>query len=114
MSTMLNIYTKADLDLELKKNKKVFALFYATWCPYCRGFVPVFDEKAVNLGFDRILHVLLDDYDNPLWDDYDVAAVPTVIVFEEGKVSSRLDGRLGRGLSVSQFLGWLDVLEKSR
>ena len=67
----------------------------------------------MNLGFDRILHVLLDDYDNPLWDDYDVAAVPTVIVFEEGKVSSRLDGRLGRGLPVAQFLGWLKELNYS-
>ncbi len=110
---MLKVYTKVDLDLELKKNKKVLALFYATWCPYCRGFVGFFDERAVNLGFDRILHVLLDDYDNPLWDDYSVVAVPTVIVFEEGKVNSRLDGRLGRGLPVSQFLSWVEELEKS-
>lgn len=110
---MLKVYAKADLDSELKKNKRVIALFYATWCPFCRGFVQVFDEKVVNLGFDRILHVLLDDYDNPLWDDYGVVSVPTVIVFEEGKVSSRLDGRLGRGLPVSQFLGWLKELNYS-
>lgn len=111
---MIKVYTKNELDLELKKNKKVLAMFYASWCPYCRGFVPVFDEKSANLGFERVLHVMLDDYTNPLWDDYGVAAVPTVIVFEEGKVCSRLDGRIGRGLPVSQFLSWIEEFKKSQ
>jgi len=31
-------------------------------------------------------------------DDYDVEAVPTVIFFEKGKVSKRLDGRFWQGL----------------
>jgi thioredoxin len=111
---MLKVYTKAELDLELKKNKKVLALFYASWCPYCRGLVPVFNEKTINLGFEKILHVMLDDYNNPLWDDYEVAAVPTIIVFEEGKICNRIDGRLGRGLPVSQFLGWLEEIQSEK
>jgi thioredoxin 1 len=110
---MLKVYTKKNLDLELQKNKRVLALFYASWCPYCRGFVSVFDEKAVSLGFEKVIHVMLDDYDSPLWDDYDVVAVPTVIVFDEGKVCNRLDGRLGRGLPVNQFLGWIEEIKKS-
>jgi len=110
---MLEVYTKEKLDLELKKNRKVLALFYASWCPYCRGFVPVFDEKTANLGFEQIIHVLLDDYDNPLWDEYNVAAVPAVIAFEEGMVCNRIDGRLGRGLPVNDFLDWIEELKKS-
>ena len=110
---MLKGYTKENLDLELKKNGRTLALFYASWCPYCRGFVSVFDEKAVNLGFEQVIHVLLDDYDNPLWDDYNVVAVPTVIAFDEGKVYNRLDGRLGRGLPVNQFLSWIEEIKKT-
>lgn len=108
---MLKIYSKENLDRELKKSDSVIALFYASWCPYCRSFVPVFDEKTANLNIKQIVHVLLDDYDNPLWEDYDVGAVPTVMVFEKGKVCNRLNGRLGRGLPVSQFLEWLEALK---
>ncbi len=107
---MLEIENKEDLEQELANNKKVLILFYASWCPYCRSFVPLFDKKA-NLTSTKVIHVLLDDYDNPMWDDFDIAAVPTVILFEEGKISSRLDGRFGVGLNERQFATWLQTLE---
>jgi len=109
---MIKVYSKQELDAELKKNKNVLALFYSSWCPYCIRFVPTFDKKAATLGGKSVIHVLLDDYDNPMWDDYDVPAVPTVIYFEEGKVCKRLDGKLGRGLSEEAFKTWLAEFEK--
>jgi thioredoxin 1 len=105
---MNKIYTKQDLDLELKKNKKVIALFYASWCPFCVGFVSTFDETVAKMGSESVIHVLLDDYDNELWDDYNVPAVPTIIYFEDGKVCRRLDAQLGRGLSENAFKKWIE------
>jgi thioredoxin 1 len=105
---MKKIDNRKDLDLELKKNKHVLALFYATWCPYCVRSVPNFDNKAAILGFKNIIHVLLDDYDNQLWDDFDIPAVPTIIYFEDGKVSRRLNAHIGRGLSETEFEKWVD------
>ena len=105
---MIEVDNKQDLDTELKKNKKVLVLFYASWCPYCVNFVPSFDRKAVNFGFGSVIHVLLNDYDNPLWDDYSISAVPTVIFFEEGRVCRRLDGKFGVGLSEKQLKVWLE------
>ena len=110
---MNKIYTKKDLDSELKKSKNVLVLFYASWCPFCVGFVPTFDEKVANSGIKNVIHVLLDDYDNPLWDDYDIPAVPTIILFKEGKVCKRLDARLGRGLSEERFVTWIEELKSS-
>jgi thioredoxin 1 len=110
---MNKVYSKRDLSLELKKHNKVLALFYATWCPFCVGFVPTFDKKAASLGFENVIHVLVDDYDNPLWDDYDVPAVPSIIYFEEGKVCKRLDAQLGRGLSETSFKKWIEELKHS-
>jgi len=104
---MNKIYTKKDLDAELKKNNNVLVLFYASWCPYCTRFVPVFDKKSASMGFENVIHVLLDDYNNPLWDDYDVPAVPTIIYFENGKVAKRLDGKSGLGLNEKQLSIWL-------
>ena len=105
---MIKMDNREDLEVELKKNKQVLALFYATWCPYCVRSVPNFDKKAASLEFKNIVHVLLDDYDNQLWDDFDIPAVPTVIYFENGKESKRLDGKLGRGLNEREFNVWIE------
>jgi thioredoxin 1 len=105
---MNKVYTKQDLDAELKKSKKVLALFYASWCPFCVGFVPAFNKNVAKMHFEKVIHVLLDDYYNKLWDIYDVIAVPSIIYFENGKVCKRLDAQLGRGLSESVFKKWID------
>ncbi len=105
---MIEVDNAEELNSILEKTEKVLVLFYASWCPYCRNFVPVFDKKIANFNFGSVIHVLLDDYDNPLWDDYDIEAVPTVIFFEKGKVSKRLDGKFGVGLNEKQLNVWLE------
>jgi thioredoxin 1 len=104
---MIEVDNKQDLDEQLKSDEKVLALFYASWCPYCMRFVPVFDKKIVNFSYGSVIHVLLDDYDNPLWDDYSINSVPTLIFFEKGQVSRRLDGKSGLGLNEKQLTVWL-------
>ena len=87
-------------------------MFYASWCPFCVGFVSTFDKTVAKMGFESVIHVLLDDYDNELWDDYDVPAVPTIIFFEDGKVCKRLDAQLGRGLSENAFKKWIEEFKR--
>jgi thioredoxin 1 len=108
---MIEVSDKDEFNLELKKNKSLLVLFYASWCPYCRRIVPFFDQKVVCSNGEKAMHVILDDYDNPLWDDFDVGAVPTVILFENGKVRDRLDGQFGRGLSESRLESWLAAIK---
>ena len=105
---MIEVSSKRDLESQLKKSKRFLALFYASWCLYCRSFIAVFDKNAGKRGFDCALRVKVDDYDNLLWEEYFLDAVPTVILFDEGKVCQRLDGRLGEGLSEKQFKEWLE------
>jgi thioredoxin 1 len=104
---MIEVNNKNGLDSQLKLNKTVLALFYASWCPYCRSFLPIFDKAVVKFDFASVLRVNVDDYDNPLWDDYCIGVVPTVILFNEGKVCRRLDGIFGEGLSAKQLDDWL-------
>jgi thioredoxin 1 len=110
---MIEIDNAEELNAILGRNEEVLVLFYATWCPYCVNFVPMFDKKIVNSSVGNVIHVLLDDFDNPLWDDYDIEAVPTVIFFEKSKVSRRLDGRSGLGLSEKQLNVWLENFKVS-
>lgn len=109
---MKKIQTKKQLDNELQANKTVLALFYSTWCPYCMRFFPAFENQTAELGFESVVHVILDDENDPLWDEYGIAAVPTVIYFEAGKVAKRLDARLGLGLNESALQDWLTQFKK--
>ena len=81
---MVKVSCIRDLESQLSRNKRVLALFYASWCPFCRSFLPVFDHCSKQ-DFGLILYVNVDDYDSPLWDEYSVEEVPTVIFFKEGK-----------------------------
>lgn len=106
---MIKVDNKKDLDAELAKSNRVLALFYSSWCPFCMRFVPFFNKK-VSGKIENVIHVILDDDDNPLWDEFEISAVPTAIMFECGKVCNRLDGRLGSGLNEDQFAAWLQDL----
>jgi thioredoxin len=108
---MIEVENAEELSAILGKTDKVIVLFYATWCPYCINFVPIFDKRIINYNVGNVIHVLLDDYNNQLWDDYDIEVVPTVIFFENTKVSRRLDGRFGRGLNEKQLNVWLEVFK---
>lgn len=101
------IYAKRDLDLILKQNTQVLALFCSSWCPFCRSFFPSFNRAMAKYTFERVIRVYLEDDYNPLWDKYSIEAVPTIILFEKSQISSRIDATLGAGLDDKQFKEWL-------
>ena len=100
---MMEVSDKGGLWSHLQKSKRVLALFYASWCPFCVRFLPIFNKNSSKQDVDLVLRVKVDDYYNSLWDDYSIETVPTVIFFDEGSVSRRLDGRFGYGISEQQF-----------
>jgi len=81
----------------LEAQEPTVALFWATWCPFCRKFKPEFDRLASRKPW-RLASVYLADYANPLWDDYDVDVVPTLALFKDGRLVDRENGILGYGL----------------
>lgn len=104
---MIEVVDEVGLEKQVKANPKVVALFYASWCPFCRNFLPVFDRYAQASDGAVYMKVRIDKDENPLWETYGFEAVPSVILFEGGEVSRRLDCNLGRGLTESQFSRWL-------
>ncbi len=77
-------------------------LFHATWCPYCRSYRPIFERVIGGSGWAAV-EAVVDDEDNPLWEDYALDVVPTVVFFEDGKPVGRLDGKRGVGLTEKQL-----------
>jgi thioredoxin 1 len=104
---MFEVTTEQELQKQVKANFKLLALFYASWCPFCRSFITIFDKYSKNSGDNKYLKVRIDEDENPIWETYGFEAVPSLILFENGKVSRRLDCNLGAGLNEKQFVNWL-------
>src|SRR5574337_1257465 len=81
----------------LSDGKKTLVLFYASWCPYCADFKPAFEK--INIGNVRKAEAEVDEDENPLWDRFNIQAVPTMIAFEKGKVIARRDAKKHTGLT---------------
>jgi thiol-disulfide isomerase/thioredoxin len=108
---LIQIDSQKQLDQQLQEHPKTLALFYSSWCPYCRSFLKTADKTIGNYGFEHIIQVNLDDYNNPMWVTYKVEAVPTLIYFEDGKISKRLDAESGTGLTEQRCKQWLEQLK---
>ena len=100
------IDNQSDLKGALKKMDRAFVLFYASWCPFSKRFLPIFDEFAKkNTG--KCLRVLIDESED-ICEKYSISVYPTVLYFKKGKVIKRLDGVSGEGLNekkLKDFIG---------
>ena len=99
--TMKDIKNQQQLQAALQADERVCALFYASWCPFSRRFLPDFDDAA-RANKKHFSSVKIDDHDG-LCEEYGIDVFPTVIFFEKGKVLDRVDARLGAGIDVGRF-----------
>jgi thioredoxin len=99
---MSKVNVESSLDEALKSKSKAVVLFYASWCPFSQRFLPTF-EKYSKSRPESCLRIVTDDKPR-LCEKYEVDVVPTVLIFERGKVKKRLDGGAGIGLSEKQLL----------
>jgi thioredoxin 1 len=92
---------KTDVRNEIEDKEEAVVLFYATWCPFSRRFLPIFDEYSKN-NPEECVSVIADD-EPDLCDKYSIEYYPTVILFKKGKICQRIDSEPGVGLSEKQF-----------
>jgi thioredoxin-like negative regulator of GroEL len=93
--------SREEFESAVRGPEKKVVLFYSAWCPFCLSFMPAFEKQAAAAP-DRFLKACTDDADE-LEDLFSIDVVPTVLCFEGGKLTKRLDGQLGRGLSAEQL-----------
>lgn len=84
-------------------------MFYAPWCPFSQRFLSVFERYSREIN-RQCYRMMIDELPNPS-EQYPVEVFPTITFFEKGKVSKRLDGIYGEGLSEQQFRGLIRICE---
>lgn len=76
----------------IKEDQPVLVDFYATWCGPCKMMQPILTETANKVGAKaKIIKIDVDK--NPMAaSNFQVKSVPTLILFQKGKVVWRKAG----------------------
>jgi thioredoxin 1 len=98
-----------ELDTLRATKEEFIVLFYASWCPYCLRFLPIF--KNYTRGQEERFVLAQDDRET-MADTYAIEVFPTVIHFVHGEIAERLDGSVGVGLDERAFADFLKRLDQ--
>lgn len=79
-------------DLISSSDTPVLVDFYATWCGPCQMMAGILEEVKGQMG-DRLKIVKIDSDKYPdLATEYHVYALPTLILFNQGKQVEKIEG----------------------
>lgn len=80
---------------ELIKGKKVVIDFFANWCGPCKMLAPIFEEVSNEFSDIKFAKVDIDEVED-LPKMFGIMSIPTLLIFEEGKLVKKISGYLGK------------------
>ncbi len=110
-SEHLKILTDANFEADvLKSATPTLVDFWASWCQPCKTIAPHLEQLAADLkGRVNIAKMDIDAHQK-VPTKYDVRSIPTLLLFNQGKVIGQLVGAVPKG-KIEQFIK--DALAKN-
>jgi len=66
--------------------------FWAPWCGPCKAIAPILEELAEEMGDAVKICKVNVDNNSEVAGKYEIRAIPTILVFKDGKVSDTVVG----------------------
>jgi len=99
------VITKENFEEQvLRAEKPVLVDFWAPWCTYCRRIAPAVDQVAGQYGEQMVVGKVNVDEQPELAGQFGVMSIPTLLVFEQGKLVRQAVGARPKA-SVLDLLG---------
>ena len=83
-----------NLEEAIKNNPSLVVDCWAPWCGPCRMMSPVIEELATDLKGRVTFGKLNTDENQDIAQRYQVQAIPTLLIFKDGKLADRKVGAL--------------------
>ena len=84
-----------NFDDLIANDKPLLVDFWATWCGPCQFMLPIFDKLSKRYGEKVTFTRLNVDNNQSVASRYDVYAIPTFILFQNGRALDRAVGAVG-------------------
>jgi len=92
MGAVAEVSDSTFTDEVLQSTTPVLVDFWAPWCGPCRAIAPMIEELAnENKGSLKVVKVNVDE-NSQYATQYQIDAIPTLIIFKDGQEVSRLIG----------------------
>jgi len=108
MAANITTLTDANFNEEVKgADGPVLVDFWAEWCGPCKMIAPVLEEIATTHGDKlRIAKLNVDDAPDTAR-QFQVMSIPTLIVFKDGEIQTRLVGAKGKAQLLEELQAFL-------
>jgi thioredoxin 1 len=106
MSDATPFVSDADFEKEvLQSSEPVVVDFFAEWCGPCKAMAPALEQVAAELK-GKVKVVKIDVDQNPdTTQKYRIQAMPTLMVFKDGKIAEQ---RVGALVQKKQLQDWIN------